>query len=375
MLMVTIKKHTKKAKYIGFSLILIVILVIECIVYQNYGSALTAETTANAQASAYSGFFFGHFNKVSSTPAPAVVVSTSLASTPRSTVKKTTTKPAPTPTPVPIPTSTPVPVSNAGMQWGAYVGDGQKDLSNFEALVGKPVNILATFASWQDTFPLNYKQTIGAVGKTLVIFWEPDFGYNQIVNGSHDAFITQFAADAKSYGYPIILVPFDEMNLNEEAWGYGINGNTAANFISAWRHIHDLFAQDSNVKFGIAYNNVSIPNVSGNQFGDYYPGDSYVDYVGVDGFNFENPSVSFINTFNSAINTLESYNKPIYIFSLGSAEASDKATWITKGLGTDLKNYANIAGWIWFNKNDGSNQNWLVNSNPAALTAFKSVLP
>ena len=67
--------------------------------------------------------------------------------------------------------------------------------------------------------------------------------------------------------------------------------------------------------------------------------------------------------------------KPIYIFSLGSTEATDKAAWITEGLGTDIKNYANIAGWIWFNENVGSGQNWLVNSDPAALAAFKSVLP
>lgn len=263
--------------------------------------------------------------------------------------------------------------SSTPMQWGAYVGDGQNDLSNFETLVEHEVNILADFEGWQNDFPSALSAKVGQRGKTLLIFWEPNFGYDAIINGSKDNYINQFATAASNYNDPIILVPFDEMNLNEEDWGYGRNNNTAEKFQQAWRHIHDIFAPVSNVKFGIAYNNVSIPNVSGNRFSDYYPGDDYIDYVGVDGFNFGGPWQNFSQVFDSAIDALQAFNKPIYIFSTASTAGSQKAQWISDGLGSRIHDYQNIAGWIWFNQN--GERNWLVNSDQQSLEAFRNIIP
>lgn len=259
------------------------------------------------------------------------------------------------------------------MLWGAYVGDNSTNLSNFENIVGKKTNLYADFESWSNAFPLRLLTDVGQTGKTLVIFWEPNFGYDQIINGSEDIYIKQFASDAEKYAYPVILVPFDEMNLNEQAWGYGQNNNTAAKFIEAWRRTHDLFAGASNVKFGLAYNSSSVPNIEGNLFADYYPGDKYVDYVGVDGFSFVNSWKNFGEIFDNAMNELDLYNKPIIIFSLAAENYSKKAAWITEGLGSHIKNYSNIIGWIWFNK--GGKENWLVNSNDESLNAFRSILP
>lgn len=277
----------------------------------------------------------------------------------------------------PVSTTTPqtFPPAPSGISWGAYVGDNSGDLATFESLVGKPVKIQAYFVGWGDDFPASIGANLKSANKTLLIFWEPNVGYDAINSGSEDAYMNQFAAAAKSYGAPIILAPFDEMNLNETAWGYGKNGNTAAKFVTAWKHVHDLFAAASagNVKFAIAYNNGSVPNVSGNGFNDYYPGDAYVDYVGVDGFNFGNPWQSFDTIFSSALNQLKSYNKPIYIFSMASVPGTQKAAWITDALATQMVKYP-VAGWVWFNQN-GADGNWLVNTDAASLAAFKAAIP
>ncbi len=268
------------------------------------------------------------------------------------------------------------PIASTGLEWGAYVGDGSSDLSNFESLVGKKMKLYADFEGWGNEFPYWLSSKVGEQGKTLVIFWEPDFGYDQINNGSKDSYIKEFAVEAKAYNYPVILVPFDEMNLNEEAWGYGVNGNTATKFITAWKRIHDVFVNvgASNVKFALAYNNVSIPNVSGNQYKDYYPGSEYVDYVGVDGFNFGSPWQSFAQIFDSAISSASTFGKPLYIFSTGSVPGSGKAEWISTGLGSHIQNYKNLKGWLWFNQNGGDG-NWIVNSDANALTSFKAIIP
>jgi len=259
--------------------------------------------------------------------------------------------------------------------WGAYVGDGPTNLSDFETLVNKEVDLYADFEGWDNAFPTHLSSSIGSKGKTLVIFWEPSFGYDQIINGSKDKYIEQFAKDAKSYGYPIILAPFDEMNLNEEAWGYGINKNTSQKFKTVWIHIHNIFTTNeaSNIKFAITFNNESTPNINGNKMNDYYPGDNYVDYIGIDGFNFANNRQTFSQIFDNAITEASTLGKPMYILSTASEEVADKATWITDGLGTTIYKYPNILGWVWFNKE--VNSTWRVDSDNASLKAFKAILP
>jgi endoglucanase len=238
--------------------------------------------------------------------------------------------------------------------------------------VGKKMNMVADFEDFTAPFPNQLSSAVGQQGKTLVVFWEPSTGLNTISDGSLDGEITQFAAGAKSYGYPVILVPFDEMNLNEGAWGAGMNGNTPAIFIAAWDHVHDMFAGDTNVKFAIDYNNVSVPNNSDNTFVAYYPGANYVDYVGIDGFNFGNPWKSFSQVFSSAISEASQFNKPIYILSTGTVPGPQKASWIGD-MGTHIKSYSNVIGWVWFNSN--SDNNWIVNTDPNSLAAFRNIVP
>jgi mannan endo-1,4-beta-mannosidase len=258
--------------------------------------------------------------------------------------------------------------------WGAYVGDSKADLGAFESKVGQPVDIRSVFYALGDDFPMQYKTSIGEAGKTLLLFWEPAFGYDQINEGKHDALIRKFAQDAKAYSYPVILSPFHEMNGNWSPWGYGMNGNTPAKFILAWKRIRTMFSDATNVKFALVYNSYSKPNITGNQISDYYPGDEYVDYVGVDGFNFGNPWMSFYSIFNDSLSKLSKYNKPIYIFSMGSVPGDKKAEWIKDSLGVQIYKYPKVQGFVWFNQN-GHDGNWLIDTDPNSLSAFKEVIP
>ncbi len=279
--------------------------------------------------------------------------------------------PTPAPAPQPVPTPAPAPSGSNTKVWGAYLSD--QNIAGFESLVGKKINISAIFLGWTDTFPTEYNSTVRDQGKTLAIFWE-QYGttLDDINAGKSDAYIKQFAAGAKAYGGPVILMPFHEMNGNWDPWDGTVGNNTPAKEIAAWRHVHDLFAGVTNVKFGWAVNNDSVPDTAANSIGSYYPGDAYVDYVGVDGFNFGSPWQTFSEVFDSALSQLKQYNKPIYLFSMASAQGSQKATWITDFLTVQLPKHPEISGWIWFNEN--KEQNWLVNSDAASLAAFKAGL-
>ncbi len=87
-------------------------------------------------------------------------------------------------------------------------------------------------------------------GTVPLIYWapvdpadpgSPDWTYNTILNGDHDAYITQFAQDAKAYGGRVLLRFAHEMDGDWFPWGIGRFDNTKANFILAWRHVHDIF--------------------------------------------------------------------------------------------------------------------------------------
>lgn len=138
------------------------------------------------------------------------------------------------------------------------------------------------------------------------------------------------------------------------------------------RHIRDLFRDVPNAKFVWVVNSDSVPNTADNAITKYYPGDSYVDAVGVDGFNFGSPWQSFDAIFNKPLTLLTSYGKPIYILSVASAEGSGKAAWITDALTVQIPKYPSIVGWIWFNVNKEAD--WRVNSSPQALNAFRAAL-
>jgi beta-mannanase len=98
-----------------------------------------------------------------------------------------------------------------------------------------------------------------------------------IADGLYDSSLKTWAQQVAAWGHPLFLRWDWEMNGNWQPYSPGVNGNTASDFVNAWRHFHDLTAQAgaSNVTW------VWCPNVDpGNIYTPYaqvYPGDAYVD--------------------------------------------------------------------------------------------------
>lgn len=268
--------------------------------------------------------------------------------------------------------------------WGAYCGP-EDNLQEFEQAIGKPVDIQATFVHWGNNkdFPSEIAKSLKPAGKTLLIYWEamdynagdiinqPNFSYKEILNGKWDSYITSFAKAAKEYGGKVIIVPFEEMNGDWYPWSGTQNGNTVSQAVQAYRRVHDLFKGADNVQFGWSVNNDSVPDKTENDIVNYYPGSDYVDYVGVDGFNFGDPWQTFEEIFNPSLSKLKAFQKPIFIFSMACAKDSQKGKWIADAI-NKIKTNSDIAGWIWFNEN--KEENWLVWSNYSALKAFQDAL-
>src|SRR6266496_1414193 len=73
------------------------------------------------------------------------------------------------------------------------------------------------------------------------------------------------------------------MNGNWNPWSEQVNGNKSGQFVLAWRHVHDIFTAQgvTNVTWvwspNIDFSN-SVP------LRKLYPGNSYVDWIAMDGY-------------------------------------------------------------------------------------------
>jgi beta-mannanase len=169
------------------------------------------------------------------------------------------------------------------------------------------------------------------------------------------------------------------MNGNWYVWDGYHNGQSSgpAKYIAAWKHIHNIFnsASATNVKWVWSPNHTSTPDESWNQAVNYYPGDDYVDWIGIDGYNWGQGSwQTFAQIFSSAYATFESYGKPLMIseFACATDESYRKADWITDAFSKIENTYSKIRIFVWFNQN--KERDWRISSSSSASNAFKNAV-
>ena len=289
--------------------------------------------------------------------------------------------------------------------WGAYISGAPFDttlIDRFETTVGKKMSIDSWGQAWSvggnyNAFQTDRFQAVRNRGEIPLLTWgswnlgsgvnQPNFSLAAIAGGTHDAYIRQWAAAAKAWGQPLFL-RFDwEMNGWWYPWNEQVNGNRPGQFVAAWRHVHDLFVQQgaTNVTW------VWCPNIVGSRstpMPGLYPGDSYVDWTCMDGYNWGTDYSNVWQTFNQVFagswynanhNTYQELlavapDKPIMIGETASSEhGGSKASWITDMLLTQLPTqFPKVKAVVWFNWDNGDPalSTWPVESSASSIGAF-----
>jgi beta-mannanase len=109
----------------------------------------------------------------------------------------------------------------------------------------------------------------------------------------------------------------------------------------------------------------------------YYPGDAYVDWTGVDGYNWgsSDPDFewqSFHEVFADIYPLLAAKGKPILIGEMASDEVGgSKAAWIGGIVGTLENDFPLVKGFVWFDIE--KERKWQIDSSPAALAAYQQL--
>ena len=255
----------------------------------------------------------------------------------------------------------------SGALLGQFYGAGSIDQTTRK--LGRTPVIHLTYYAWDADWTGSVTQADLAAGRIPLISWEPHhIDFARIADGSLDATIIARAKGSTALGKKFFLDFAAEMN-GDEAW----SGNNAPLYVSAYRHIHDLFvaAGANNVVWAWCPNVTDTPGGNRTTM-DYYPGDAYVDWTGVDGYNWGTTNggwQSFRQVFQDIYPLLAAKKKPILIGEMASAEVGgDKAKWIDGVIPTLRTSFPLIKGVVWFDINKEAD--WRISSSPAAEASF-----
>jgi beta-mannanase len=110
---------------------------------------------------------------------------------------------------------------------------------------------------------------------------------------------------------------------------WGPHNNAPEDFVAAWRHINVLFkgAGADNVLW------IWSPHPSYGMFEELYPGEYFVDYIGINVLNFGDVASwsawwTFDQIIDKAYTTLSAYGKPMMISELGCLSVGgNRAEW------------------------------------------------
>ncbi len=293
------------------------------------------------------------------------------------------------------------------LYWGAWIGnqltgtEGPWDMgavSKFEGMAGKAasaLNFSSPFADCSSSpcsfyrFPREEMESIRSHGSMPFFSWasqstpanldQLDFQLGDVIAGSYDSYIREWAEGARDWGHPFFLRFNWEMNGNWFAWSEGVNGNQPGEYVAAWRHVHDIFTQvgATNATW------VWCPNVDPYEklqdLAALYPGDEYVDWTGLDGYNWgTNPAspkgwMSFDELFKSTYQRITETiapGKPLIVSEVGSSEyGGSKSAWIGDALESARTNYPMLRGLLWFEKFDDG-MDWPIETSSSSAAAF-----
>lgn len=279
----------------------------------------------------------------------------------------------------------------AGLDWGlltmrSHPENFKKRLETNFARFDAPPKYVMFFYPLGADFPRPWIEPPAELGAATIVSleltqWGPRAKSSYlpaILAGDYDDSFRKWSQGAKAYGGRVLL-----------RFGYEFNGNWFSwsldppAFVAAWRRAHDIFGAvgASNVEWVWAPNFESCPNTPENDMHLYYPGDKYVDWVAVDGYNFGDHHdewhhwVAFDEVFDNVLTSFRKRypDKPVMLAEFGSAvgRPGQRAAWIRDAYAS-LQHRPEVRAVIWFDldKRREHEQDWRIDATADSLEAF-----
>lgn len=240
-------------------------------------------------------------------------------------------------------------------------------VDQFAQDIGTQPNLVSYYSDWLEPFQSGFVTSAANHGALTVVQIDPktvagaSVSLSSITNGRYDTYLHSYAAAVKEFGGKVVLSFGHEMNGNWYSWGYQHTSPTV--FVSAWRHIVDVFRSvgTQNVIWLWTVNVIDqspyipVPN-------RWWPGSAYVTWVAIDGYYYL-PTQNFAQVFGPTIVAVKSITEaPMLLAETGAAPGTGQPAKIND-LFAGVRNYG-LYGFIWFDENT-QGKTWRLNSQGA----------
>jgi len=296
--------------------------------------------------------------------------------------------------------------------FGMYTTQAPFNWATFDdaaSAVGRSQNLVGYFGGWDQDYRANAVTRAWDRGLLPMLTWEsrpiaakndvvvePDYTLPKIIGGEFDAYLTRYAQDIVATGLPLAIRLDHEMNGVWYPWaettgsGASINGNSPGDFVAMWQHVHDIFEANGANDYVIwvwapnIVNNLPAAKQGLDTLRGLYPGDDYVDWVGVSGYQRPpykaDNNATFGYTYDRTLDQLrELTDKKIILAEVGASETGGtKPAWVRSFFqGFDPGANDDVIGFAWFNlavttyvEGQLSTNDWRVDSRANSLAAF-----
>src|SRR3954463_4554055 len=222
---------------------------------------------------------------------------------------------------------------------------------------------------------------LSASGRLPMMTWEPwnhttpsanPYSLQAIAAGEFDAYLSAQGKALAAVGAPVAVRFAHEMNGDWYPWGQGANGNAPADYVAAYRHVHDVVtaAGASNVVW--VWSPITVISRPGVPLEPLYPGDEYVDWVGLSVY-FSQPGASYAPEVPSTLREFDQIapRKPLYVAETSVLPGPNRPAMI-HDLISGLLTIPNLVGLTWFNHD--TNHDYRIDNDASAAAQLAAEL-
>jgi beta-mannanase len=265
----------------------------------------------------------------------------------------------------------------ANLTWGIFEPStamfNYDQLNYLENNINYNFPIILNYSEFENTYKHpNLKQRLETAyknGKTLELTLQTNWKaigtgnmVYDVLSGEYDYFLRDYAMTIKDFGHPVLFRFGNEMNGDWCPYsGYNTSRDPMV-FKELYKYIYSIF-EEAGVNNAIWVwnpNAESFPDFKWNDTLMYYPGDEYVDVVGLTAYNTGNYYAStgekwqeFDDLYGNLYNEYyRNFGQPLMISEFASATlGGDKTQWVTN-MFQNIKYYSNIKVAIWWDGSD-----------------------
>jgi cellulose synthase (UDP-forming) len=274
-------------------------------------------------------------------------------------------------------------INVGGFYTGIEAGDPSRvaAIETLEQQLGFHFRIVSLDQGWGNValFPMDTLKQLRREGAVPLIRWLPATDpvegqlhvgsadhaiLKSIQDGKFDDYLRQFAGRIRAFGEPVLICFAPQADDPRMPWSQS-GGNSAQDFVGAWRHVVSVFEIEGASNAGWIWNPAKFEN-----FDAYFPSQAggYVDWIAVSMENGASDSESFAEMYEPIRTKVAKWHLPVMLTDVNTVDRSGQFWW-TSALSKIADRYPEIKGVVFKDGGDsiGANSATVPAGSPAFM--------